>query len=81
MPAPPSSPLTVALFAGMAELAGEQAVLAACPRALVIRTSWVVSSHGKNFVKTMLRVAGGGGGPWECTVATGASSASSCSIV
>ena len=45
---------------GASKLEGERAVAAACRRSLNIRTSWVVSAHGKNFVKTILRVAAAG---------------------
>lgn len=42
---------------GHSKLAGEQAVAAACPRHIVLRTAWVFGEHGNNFVKTMLRLA------------------------
>ncbi len=39
---------------GESKAAGEQAVLGDCPDALVMRTAWVYSRQGNNFVNTML---------------------------
>mgnify|MGYP000031274412 FL=1 len=41
---------------GSTQLAGEQNVMDHCEKAMVIRTAWLYSIYGNNFVKTMIRL-------------------------
>ncbi len=43
-------------YYGSTKAAGESLAIAANDQTIVIRTSWVFSAHGNNFVKTMLRL-------------------------
>ena len=44
-------------YYGLTKLDGENTARKFCEKTLIIRTSWLYSAYGNNFVKTMLRVA------------------------
>lgn len=41
---------------GRTKYEGEKLLLAECPEAVILRTAWLYSSFGNNFVKTMIRL-------------------------
>lgn len=50
------TPCPIGIY-GMSKYEGEKAVIRNCSQSLVIRTSWVFSEYGNNFLKTMIRLA------------------------
>lgn len=52
-----SDPVCPVNVYGQSKLQGEQAIQKAGGRFVILRTSWVYAPEGKNFVKTMIRLA------------------------
>lgn len=51
-----SAPTNPVNYYGLTKLEGEKQAINNNPNSIIIRTSWVYSAYGKNFVKTMLRL-------------------------
>ncbi|MCR4809600.1 MAG: dTDP-4-dehydrorhamnose reductase [Prevotella sp.] len=55
-PYTPDEPTCPNSVYGRTKLEGEQQAMKACRRAVIIRTAWLYSTYGNNFVKTMIRL-------------------------
>lgn len=57
IPLKENDPTTPKGVYAVSKLEGEQAILDHCERSLIFRTSWVYSSYGHNFMKTMINLS------------------------
>ena len=56
LPCRETDPVAPRTAYGRTKLEGEKRLLAVCPEAFILRTAWLYSSFGNNFVKTMIRL-------------------------
>ena len=56
VPCRETDPVAPHTIYGITKLEGEKRLLAVCPEAVILRTAWLYSSFGNNFVKTMMRL-------------------------
>lgn len=56
LPCRESDPVAPRTAYGRTKYQGEKRLLAECPDAVILRTAWLYSSFGNNFVKTMIRL-------------------------
>ena len=56
VPCRESDPVAPRTAYGRTKYAGEKTLLAACPEAVILRTAWLYSTYGNNFVKTMIKL-------------------------
>ena len=56
MPCKESDPVAPRTAYGRTKYEGEKRLLAACPEAVILRTAWLYSEFGNNFVKTMIKL-------------------------